>query len=110
MLLGAMVGLDRQLARKPVGLCTHMMASAAASLLVGLGVMIVQHFKAESGYTRGRSDPLRIIEAVITGVSFLGAGTMVRQGSAHEGQGLTAAASLLLAVSVGVTVALSQVV
>jgi putative Mg2+ transporter-C (MgtC) family protein len=111
MLFGAVLGFDREMAHKPAGLRTHMMVAGAAALLVALGEMIVQHFEAQSGHTgMVRSDPLRIIEAVIMGVSFLGAGTIVRNSSAHEVQGLTTAASLLLAAAVGVTVALSQLV
>jgi putative Mg2+ transporter-C (MgtC) family protein len=55
-----------------------------------------------------QSDPLRIIEAVITGVSFLGAGTIIRHSSTDHVEGLTTAASLQLAAAVGVTVAVGQ--
>jgi putative Mg2+ transporter-C (MgtC) family protein len=48
------------------------------------------------------SDPIRIIEAVITGVSFLGAGTIIRnQRDGGRVEGLTTAASLLLAAAIG---------
>jgi len=55
-----------------------------------------------------RADPIRIIAAVITGISFLGAGTIIRQGQRGEVEGLTTAASLLFASAVGINVALSQ--
>jgi putative Mg2+ transporter-C (MgtC) family protein len=51
-----------------------------------------------------------IIEAVITGVSFLGAGTIIRHQRSQHVEGLTTAASLLFVAAMGVTVALSQVV
>ena len=110
VVLGAMLGVDREIAHRPAGLRTHMMVSGAAALLVALGELIVRNFEAEQGHTLIQTDPLRVIEAVITGVSFLGAGTILRNSSTHEVQGLTTAASLLLAAAVGVTVALSQLI
>jgi putative Mg2+ transporter-C (MgtC) family protein len=110
MVLGAVLGLDREFAHKPAGLRTHMMVAGAATILVALGKLLVAHFEAESGHTAIRSDPLRIIEAVITGVSFLGAGTIIRHSSTDQVEGLTTAASLLFAAAVGVTVAVGQVV
>lgn len=110
MLLGALLGLDREIAHKPAGLRTHMLVSGAAALLVGLGNILVGHFDMELGHSMIRVDPLRVIEAVITGVSFLGAGTIIRHGSSEYVEGLTTAASLLFVAGVGITVALSQVV
>jgi putative Mg2+ transporter-C (MgtC) family protein len=79
MVLGAVLGVDREIAHRPAGLRTHMMVSGAAALLVALGELIVRNFEAEQGHTLIQTDPLRVIEAVITGVSFLGAGTILRR-------------------------------
>ena len=54
-----------------------------------------------------RSDSVRIIEAVITGISFLGAGTIFRDRRSHV-TGLTTAASLLFSGGIGVAIALRQ--
>lgn len=78
------------------------------SLPMLLGDFIVQRFGAELVSQMVRSDPIRLIEAVITGVSFLGAGTIIRHGSGRSIEGLTTAATMLLSTAVGVTVALSQ--
>jgi putative Mg2+ transporter-C (MgtC) family protein len=110
MFLGAWLGIDRELAHKPAGLRTHMLVSGAAALLVALGGIIARHFDADEGYTKIQTDPLRIMEAVITGVSFLGAGTILRHNAIDRVEGLTTAASLLLAAAVGIAVALSQLV
>jgi len=110
MLLGGLVGLDREAARKPAGLRTHMLVSGAAALLVLLGHVMVKNYdtKLASLLT---SDPIRIIEAVITGVSFLGAGTIIRnQRGGGQVEGLTTAASLLLAAAIGICIALAQFV
>jgi putative Mg2+ transporter-C (MgtC) family protein len=84
--------------------------SGTAALLVALGQIIIHDFEAETGHTMLQVDPLRIIEAVITGVSFLGAGTILRNGSSQQVEGLTTAASLLFAAALGVTVASAQLV
>ncbi len=106
MLLGAAVGLDRELADKPAGIRTHMLVAGSATLLVCLGKIMVPSF----GLTDAAlgSDPLRIIGAIITGVSFLGAGTIIRSGGEDRVKGLTTAAALLFVASVGICVALSK--
>lgn len=108
MLMGALMGLERELAGKPAGLRTHMLVTGATTLFVVLGNMLVQRFEADLGEQVIRSDPMRLISAVITGVSFLGAGTIIRHGPSRSIEGLTTAASMLFATAVGVTVALSQ--
>jgi putative Mg2+ transporter-C (MgtC) family protein len=110
MLLGAVIGVERELADKPAGLRTHMLVSGAAALLVSLGDVIVGRFDLDMAHGTMRSDPLRILEAVITGVSFLGAGTIIRRRRSEGVQGLTTAASLLFVAGVGVTVALTQLI
>jgi putative Mg2+ transporter-C (MgtC) family protein len=108
MLLGAAIGLEREIEDKPAGLRTHMLVAGAAALLVALGDIVVR--RSEAGLSSGlvRSDPIRIIQAVVTGVSFLGAGTILRRRAAHQVEGLTTAASVLFAAAVGTCVALSQ--
>ncbi len=107
-LLGAVLGFDREFSHKPAGLRTHMLVASASTLLVGVSSLIVKASDAAIGHTLIQSDPIRIIEAVITGVSFLGAGTIIRRVKAGEVEGLTTAASLLMAAAIGICVALSQ--
>ena len=106
ILLGGIIGFDRELADKPAGLRTHMLVAASATLLVGLAPTLVTSFSADQAILR--SDPIRVMEAVVTGVAFLGAGTIIRQKAGVEG--LTTAASLLFVAVVGMAVALSQYV
>lgn len=110
MLLGAFIGLEREFKEKPAGLRTHILVSGAAALLVALGDVISTHFQNELGSQIIQADPIRIMEAVITGVSFLGAGTIIRSRRGGDVEGLTTAASLLVAAGVGVCVVLSQIV
>jgi putative Mg2+ transporter-C (MgtC) family protein len=109
MLLGAAIGLEREIVHKPAGLRTHMLVTGAAALLVALGDIMVEHFDQNLANQLVRSDPIRTLEAVITGVSFLGAGTIfVRGRGGQQVEGLTTAASVLFSAGVGVCVALSQ--
>ena len=107
MVLSAVIGAEREAARKPAGLRTHMLVSGAAALLVGLGFTIVRRFGGSSQYPLVRVDPVIVIQAVVTAVGFLGAGTILRRsqmggGSPREHvEGLTTVASLLFVAALG---------
>jgi len=109
MLLGGLIGFERELAGKSAGLRTHMMMAGSAALLVALGDVLVQRFDAAPGGAV-RSDPIRIVEAVVTGVSFLGAGMIFRRRGGQEVDGLTTATGVLLTAGIGICVALQQMV
>jgi putative Mg2+ transporter-C (MgtC) family protein len=110
MVLGAAIGLERELADKPAGLRTHMLVAGATALLVALSTLLVQYSDLGLANDLIRSDPIRIIQAVIMGVSFLGAGTIIRRTGNHRVEGLTTAASILFASAVAVAVAVWQFV
>jgi putative Mg2+ transporter-C (MgtC) family protein len=106
--LGALIGLEREVADKPVGLRTHALVGGVAALLVGLSDVAINHFAIDLGTSLIRADPIRIMEAVIKGVAVLGAGTIIRCGSNNHVEGLTTAASVLMVAAVGISVALPQ--
>jgi len=110
VLLGGLIGVEREVAGKPAGLRTHMLVAGAAALIVGLGTLLVSYFETREGSSVLRADPIRLLEALVTGVSFLGAGTIIRSREEHAVHGLTTAASLLFTAVVGSTVALEQYV
>ena len=87
---------------------THILVAGASALLVSLGELVVKQLTGELGTVVIRGDPIRIIAAIITGVSFLGAGTIIRQRSNGGVKGLTTAASLLFVSVIGITVSLSE--
>jgi putative Mg2+ transporter-C (MgtC) family protein len=109
-LLGGTIGWEREAAEKPAGLRTHMLVCGAAALLVGLGEILTEEFRRDVFGDLVRTDPTRLLEAMITGVSFLGAGTIIRQRGGGGVAGLTTAASLLLTSAIGAAVALQQFV
>jgi putative Mg2+ transporter-C (MgtC) family protein len=110
MLLGGLIGLERELAQKPAGLRTHILVAGASALLVGLAESVLLRFGGSYPGVQVTSDPLRIMEAIIAGISFLGAGTIFRHDKSNAIEGLTTAASILFAAAIGISVALHQLV
>jgi putative Mg2+ transporter-C (MgtC) family protein len=94
--LGTIVGFERQMGRKPAGLRTHVLVCLGSTMFVLLAPHAV---RTVSGM---QFDPTRIIHGVVTGVGFLGAGSILRQeGYVH---GLTTAASVWMVAAIGVSV------
>ena len=102
MLLGGVVGFERELKDRPAGFRTHMLVAGAAALLVGLGDLVADHFTALHSDQLLRIDPIRLIEAVVTAVGFLGAGAIFRRAGGNSVAGLTTAASLLMVAAIGI--------
>ncbi len=110
IVLGGLVGSEREAANRPAGLRTHMLLAAAAALLVGLGDFLAERFAAEQYGNLMRIDPIRLVEAVVTAVGFLGAGTIFRQRGDGVVVGLTTAASMLVVAAIGIAAGLRQYV
>lgn len=106
--LGSLIGLERELAAKPAGLRTHMLVAGASTLLVILGDVMINHYGGGMLVDAVQADPIRIMEAIITGISFLGAGTIIFRNSEESLEGLTTAASILFAAAIGIAVSLDQ--
>ena len=106
MLFGGMIGAERELAHKPAGFRTHMLVAGAAAMLVGLAATLMGRFATLDANVTG--DPIRVVQAVVLGISFLGAGTIVQRRGGSEVDGLTTGAALLFSGAVGVAVALRQ--
>jgi putative Mg2+ transporter-C (MgtC) family protein len=104
MLLGGAIGLEREFADKPAGLRTHMLIAGAAALLVGLADAMMRRFAGPVI----AADPIRVIDAVVTAVGFLGAGMIIRRSGGEHVEGLTTAASVLFAAAVGICVAVRE--
>lgn len=110
MLLGGAIGFERESKQRPAGLRTHMLIAGSATLLLGIGDLLAEHFSDETYSQLLRVDPIRIIEAVVTAVAFIGAGTIIQHARRDVVLGLTTAASMLLTASIGITVGLRQYV
>lgn len=102
MVLGALIGVEREAAHKPAGLRTHMLLAGAAALFTEIGMAMLRQYGGGNNLST-RVDPIVIIQAVAAAVGFIGAGTILRRDTEHV-EGLTTAASLLLTAAVGVAV------
>jgi putative Mg2+ transporter-C (MgtC) family protein len=97
LVIGALVGYERELAGKPAGLRTHGMVSLGAALFT-----VVSLYGFE-----GAADPARVAAQIIPGIGFLGAGAILHQrGSIH---GLTTAASLWVTAALGLAVGVGMI-
>ncbi|NLX05875.1 MAG: MgtC/SapB family protein [Phycisphaerae bacterium] len=106
--LGGVVGIEREWAGKAAGVRTHMFVAATAALLVALGPALVNQFHEYASGDIIGADPIRIVQAIVTGISFLGAGTIIFHRERRFIEGLTTAASILLVSGLGITVGLEQ--
>ncbi len=96
-LAGALVGLEREFHGRAAGLRTHMMVALGAALTTMIGLFAVHELGLGS-------DPLRVGAQVISGVGFLGAGTILLRGGGSRITGLTTAAGLWAAAAIGLAV------
>ena len=97
MIAGMILGLEREWRQKPAGLRTHMLVSLAAAAFT---ILAFELFRASLEIAPdSKGDPIRVIEGVIAGVAFLGAGTIIQ--SRGDVKGLTTGASIWLSGATG---------
>lgn len=99
LILGGLIGLDREIKRKEAGLQTYSLVA------VGTCLFTIIAFKMADSIGNGTSvviDPVRIIQAVAIGIGFVGAGAIFRHGAGV--MGLTTAAGLWVTAAIGISV------
>lgn len=95
--LGGLIGLERESVNRPAGFRTHMLVSIGSTLVMMInGIMVSEYAGVIS------LDPGRFGAAVISGIGFLGAGTIIKEGSSVKG--LTTAASLWTVACIGIAI------
>lgn len=98
-LLGALIGLEREYKRKGAGLKTYSLVCLGSCLFTVLSFEWLRVFSPQAGIN---IDPTRIVQAIATGIGFIGAGIIFQQG---EGViGLTTAAGLWVTAAIGIAV------
>ena len=99
-LLGGAIGLERELSGKPAGLRTNLLICVGATLLMEVSVNLAASTNLGAGEVR--SDPARIAAQIVSGIGFLGAGTIIQaRGSII---GLTTAATIWVVAAIGMAV------
>jgi putative Mg2+ transporter-C (MgtC) family protein len=89
---GAVLGINRELHRKPAGLRTHSLVSIGSALMV-MAALILAHGDADS--------VSRVMQGLVAGVGFLGAGVIIHHEAQRRVEGLTTAASVWVAAGLG---------
>jgi putative Mg2+ transporter-C (MgtC) family protein len=97
-LLGGAIGFERELRERGAGLRTHMLVSVGSALFTIVSAYGFHEFLLHGG-SAGRIDPTRIAAQIVSGIGFLGAGAIIRQGFSIRG--LTTAATLWLVAAIG---------
>lgn len=102
VVLGGVLGFEREMAAHPAGLRTHMLVCLACATfaLVTLEIVAMPQFQGE----HVRADPIRLVEAITAGVAFLAAGFIIFKGGAIRG--LTTGAGMWLAAATGLAAGL----
>ena len=95
MLVGLIIGTEREYTHRPAGMRTHILVALGACVVSIVGEMIFTHYRDFGAMP----DPARLSAQVITGVGFLGAGTIMKEGPTVKG--LTTAASLWAVACLG---------
>jgi len=98
-LLGAAVGMQRERSRKSAGLRTHTLVCLATATFVLVTFSAGLSIEGTS----------RVIQGIITGIGFIGAGSILKVSEEHHVRGLTTAASVWIAAAIGVSVGLGTV-
>ncbi|MGK7397907.1 MAG: MgtC/SapB family protein [Candidatus Cyclobacteriaceae bacterium M3_2C_046] len=109
-ILSGAVGFEREKREKPAGFRTHMIVGSVSCLLVSIGSVLLDTFHNYPFQEALRADPFRIIEAIIVGVSFIGAGTILKSEKEERIRFLTSSATILFSAGIGISVALQQYV
>ncbi len=97
-LLGGLIGAQREKVHSAAGFRTHILVALGAALFVLAG--------REAGFTT--ADTSRVVQGIVAGIGFLGAGTILKLADKGEVHGLTTAATIWVTAAVGVAAALSQ--
>jgi len=101
LVVGGLIGLERSYHGRPAGFRTHSLVCLSTSLLMLVTVYETRWFP---NVTQGRIslDPTRMAQGIMTGIGFLGAGTIIRDGLSVRG--LTTAASIWITAAIGILV------
>lgn len=96
-LLGGIIGLEREKKGRSAGLRTHILVSLGSTLVMLVAIYLFETYKNVVAL-----DPGRIAVGVVTGIGFLGAGTIIR--NPEKSTGLTTAASIWVSAVIGLAV------
>ncbi|MFL6641631.1 MAG: MgtC/SapB family protein, partial [Paraburkholderia graminis] len=98
LVLGGVIGFEREISRRDAGMRTHMMVAVGAALFVVVPL--------QAGFSQDNMS--RVLQGLVSGIGFLGAGAVIKLSAQREVRGLTTAASLWLSAGVGMAAGLGR--
>src|SRR6476646_4454879 len=101
LLIGGLIGLERSFHGRPAGFRTHSLVCVASSLLM-LVTVYPNEWMTQVAIDAIRTDPTRMAQGIMTGIGFLGAGVIFKEGLTVRG--LTTAASIWVTAAIGILV------
>lgn len=104
--LSSLIGLEREKLSKPAGLRTNMIVGSISCFFVSISPSLSNFIQSSIESDLIRVDPIRILQAIIVGISFIGAGTILKSKEENTVQNLTTASILLYSTGIGIAVAL----
>jgi len=105
--LSGVIGFEREHVKKPAGLRTNMIVGSISCFFVAISPSLSNFIEANITSDLLSVDPIRVLQAIIVGISFIGAGTILKSKEENTVQNLTTASSLLYSTGIGISVALN---
>lgn len=105
-LLCGILGWEREASGKAAGLRTHILVGVASVLFTVVGEFMAVSFRAYGDHVR--FDAANLVGAIVTGVSFLGAGTIIFRKDQSDIRGLTTAAGIVTTAAIGILIGLER--
>lgn len=106
IVLSGILGWERETVGKPAGFRTHILIGVGTVLFVAIGEIFVENYRQFN--EQMRFDPIRIVEAIVTGISFIGAGLVFVSRSEGIVKNLTTATSVWTTSAIGMAVGLQR--
>jgi putative Mg2+ transporter-C (MgtC) family protein len=100
LIAGGLIGLERSYQGRPAGFRTHVLVCVSASMLMLVTLYQSVWYGMEAGHAPTSTDPTRMAQGIMTGIGFLGAGVIMKDG--FSVRGLTTAASIWMTAAIGI--------
>jgi putative Mg2+ transporter-C (MgtC) family protein len=100
LVAGGLIGLERSYQGRPAGFRTHVLVCVSASMLMLVTLYQSVWYGVEAGQAASSTDPTRMAQGIMTGIGFLGAGVIMKDGLSIRG--LTTAASIWMTAAIGI--------
>lgn len=99
--VGMLIGFDREKSGKAAGMRTQMLVCVGSTLLSGISIHLAALYNSSIGDSNFRADPARLMAQIVSGIGFLGAGVIIKNGG-NKVTGVTTAATIWITAAIGI--------